>query len=75
MARVFVASDTRLGRKVVVKVLSPELAEGTSARRFEHEIQIAARTYAWGVLAYECLTNAHRTSAFVVPLRYRSRTV
>src|SRR5216110_1104325 len=43
MSRVFVASDTRLGRKIVVKVLNPELAEGISAQRFEREIQIAAR--------------------------------
>src|SRR4051812_38075457 len=43
MSRVFVANDTRLGRKVVVKVLNPELAEGISAQRFEREIQIAAR--------------------------------
>src|SRR5437868_2453476 len=96
MSRVFVAGDTRLGRKIVVKVLNPELAEGISAQRFEREIQIAARLdrggstitqlgtalgtpaymapeqaagdtdidqradlYAWGVLAYECLTHAH----------------
>ena len=43
MSRVFVANDTRLGRKVVVKVLNPELAEGISAQRFEREIRIAAR--------------------------------
>ena len=43
MSRVFVASDTRLGRQVVVKVLNPELAEGISAQRFEREIRIAAR--------------------------------
>src|SRR5438105_1690562 len=43
MSRVFVAGDTRLGRKIVVKVLNPELAEGISAQRFEREIQIAAR--------------------------------
>src|SRR5207253_10092193 len=43
MSRVFVATDTQLGRKVVVKVLNPELAEGISAQRFEREIHIAAR--------------------------------
>ena len=43
MSRVFVANDNRLGRKVVVKVLNPELAEGLSAQRFEREITIAAR--------------------------------
>ena len=38
----FVAEETRLGRKVVVKVLSPELAAGLSVQRFEQEIRLAA---------------------------------
>jgi serine/threonine-protein kinase len=42
MARVFAAEETRLRRKVVVKVLSPELAAGVSAERFEREIQTVA---------------------------------
>src|SRR5438128_9695418 len=42
MSRVFVADETRLRRKVVVKVLSPELTQGLSAERFEREIQLAA---------------------------------
>ena len=42
MSRVFVADEMRLRRKVVVKVLSPELAAGLSAERFERELQLAA---------------------------------
>src|SRR5213082_2153077 len=42
MSRVFLADEVRLGRKVVVKVLSPELAAGISAERFEREIRTAA---------------------------------
>jgi TolB-like protein/tRNA A-37 threonylcarbamoyl transferase component Bud32/Tfp pilus assembly protein PilF len=42
MSRVFVADDTGLGRKVVVKVLAPELAEGLSLERFEREIRMVA---------------------------------
>jgi tetratricopeptide (TPR) repeat protein len=42
MSRVFVADEVRLGRKVAVKVLSPELAAGISAERFEREIKTAA---------------------------------
>ena len=34
MSRVFVAEERRLGRRVVVKVLSTELAAGLSAERF-----------------------------------------
>jgi tetratricopeptide (TPR) repeat protein len=42
MSKVFVAEETRLGRKVVIKVLSPELAQGISVERFEREIKTAA---------------------------------
>ena len=42
MSRVFVATEKRLGRRVVIKVLSPELAASLSAERFEREIQLAA---------------------------------
>ena len=42
MSRVFVAEETRLERKVVVKVLSPELAHDLSAERFEREIRTVA---------------------------------
>src|SRR4051812_27441380 len=42
MSRVFLADELRLGRKVVVKILSPELAAGISAERFEREIKLAA---------------------------------
>jgi tetratricopeptide (TPR) repeat protein len=42
MSRVFVAEEHRLHRKVVVKVLSPELAQGLSVERFDREIQTAA---------------------------------
>jgi len=43
MSRVFVADEESLGRKVVVKVVAPELAEGMSAERFAREVKLAAR--------------------------------
>src|SRR4249919_843662 len=43
MSRVFVALDRGLGRKVVVKVLPPELAAGVNRERFRREIQVAAQ--------------------------------
>jgi tetratricopeptide (TPR) repeat protein len=43
MSRVFVAQDTRLGREVVVKVLSPDLAAGVNSDRFHREILVAAQ--------------------------------
>ena len=42
MSRVFVAEEVRLKRKVAIKVLSPELAQGLSVDRFEREIQTVA---------------------------------
>ena len=43
MSRVFVAQDTALGRKVVVKVLPPALAGGIDVERFHREVQLAAQ--------------------------------
>ncbi len=43
MGRVFLAEEARLGRRVVIKVLPPEMAAGVSIARFEREIQLAAR--------------------------------
>lgn len=43
MSRVFLAHESALGRKVVVKVLHPELAAGVSIDRFRREIQLAAQ--------------------------------
>jgi len=43
MSRVFVAEERAFGRKVVVKVLSPELAAGVSSERFTREIRLAAQ--------------------------------
>ncbi|PYP40395.1 MAG: hypothetical protein DMD43_08655 [Gemmatimonadetes bacterium] len=45
MSRVFVATESRLGRQVVVKVLRPEVAAGTSAERFEREMALCARCH------------------------------
>jgi hypothetical protein len=42
MSRVFLAEEVRLGRKVVIKVLPPEMAAGVNVERFEREIQLAA---------------------------------
>src|SRR5690242_8154332 len=43
MSRVFLAEERALGRRAVVKVLSPDLAAGVSAERFKREIMITAQ--------------------------------
>jgi tetratricopeptide (TPR) repeat protein len=43
MSRVFVAEETALRRKVVVKVLPPELTAGVNVERFNREILLAAK--------------------------------
>src|SRR5688572_1247381 len=43
MSRVFAATEHALGRKVVIKVLPPELSAGVNRERFQREIQVAAQ--------------------------------
>jgi Tol biopolymer transport system component len=43
MSRVFEATDVRLGRQVVVKMLSPDIGSSVSIERFKREIQVAVR--------------------------------
>lgn len=43
MSRVFVATEKSLGRKVVIKLLSPELTADVNRGRFRREIQVAAQ--------------------------------
>src|SRR5690349_13080306 len=43
MSRVFVAAETALDRRVVIKVLPPETAAQVSLERFKREILLAAR--------------------------------
>ena len=43
MSRVFLAEERALGRRVVVKVLSPDLAAGVNFERFKREILLTAR--------------------------------
>src|ERR1700752_282332 len=43
MSRVYVAEESELGRKIVIKVLPPDLAAGLNIERFRREIQLAAK--------------------------------
>jgi len=43
MSRVFLAEEMALRRRVVIKLLPPDLAAGVSGERFTREVQLAAR--------------------------------
>ena len=43
MSRVFLSTETALDRRVLLKVLPPELASGVSIERFKREISLAAK--------------------------------
>ena len=43
MSRVWIADDTQLNRKVVIKVLNPALAATVSIQRFQREIMVVAK--------------------------------
>jgi eukaryotic-like serine/threonine-protein kinase len=43
MSRVYLAEETALGRRVVIKTLPSELARAVSSERFRREIRLAAR--------------------------------
>jgi serine/threonine-protein kinase len=45
MAHVFVADDPDIHQRVVIKVLSPDLAAGVDGERFKREIQVATRLH------------------------------
>ena len=43
MSRLFLATESSLGRKVVIKMLPPDTASEVSAARFQREVQLAAQ--------------------------------
>ena len=58
MSRVFTAEERSLGRRVVVKVLSPDLAAGVSAERFKREIQLTnsqRRRRRWAAVLHDAV--------------------
>ena len=67
MSRVFVAEDTRLQRKVVVKVLSPELGAALSMERFEREIRVAASLQQANIVPVLAAGDANGLPYFTMP--------
>ncbi|MDQ3080670.1 MAG: protein kinase [Gemmatimonadota bacterium] len=77
MSRVFLAVENALGRKVVIKVLAPELAAGVSGERFAREIRLAANLQHPNIVPLHAAGDAgglpYYTMPFVEGLSLRSR--
>src|SRR5918912_277113 len=67
MSRVFVARDLTLGRKVVVKVLPPELAAALSVERFKREIMVSAALQHPNIVPVLSTGNTENLPYFVMP--------
>ena len=67
MSRVFVAGETRLDRKVVVKLLSPELAAGVNVERFEREIRVAASLQQANIVPIFSAGDSHGLPYYTMP--------
>ena len=67
MSRVFVATEAALGRRVVFKVIAPELAEGMSAERFAREVRLAARLQQANIVPLLTAGNARGIPYYTMP--------
>ena len=67
MSRVFVATETALGRTVVIKVVSPGLLEGISADRFTREVRLAARLQQANIVPLLSAGEANGLSYYTMP--------
>jgi tRNA A-37 threonylcarbamoyl transferase component Bud32 len=67
MSRVFLALETALDRKVVVKVLLPELAAGVNVDRFRREIQLAAQLQHPQIVPLLAAGEADELPYFIMP--------
>jgi eukaryotic-like serine/threonine-protein kinase len=68
MSRVFVAEETALGRRVVLKVLPPDLAAGLNIDRFRREIQLAASLQHPHIVPLHAAGQADELLYFSMPL-------
>lgn len=68
MSHVFVADEVALGRRVVIKMLSPELASDISVDRFRREIALAARLQHPYIVPLLAAGDADGTPWYTMPL-------
>ena len=74
MSRVFVATETALGRDVVVKVISPEVMGDAGADRFAREVRLAARLQHSNIVPVLTAGDANGLAYYTMPL-VRGETV
>jgi len=67
MSRVFVATDTALGRTVVIKVVADGLLEGLSVDRFTREVKVAARLQQANIVPLLSAGNANGVPYYTMP--------
>src|SRR5687768_15667625 len=67
MSRVFVADEISLERRVVIKVVAPELVEGISAERFTREVRLAARLQQANIVPLLNAGNANGVPYYTMP--------
>ncbi|HVE36417.1 MAG TPA: protein kinase [Gemmatimonadaceae bacterium] len=67
MSRVFLATESALARRVVIKVLSPDLAAGLSAQRFTREIRLAAALQQANIVPVLTAGEADELPYYVMP--------
>lgn len=67
MATVYLATDAKVGRRVAIKVLLPELAAAVGAERFHREIQIATHLTHPNILPVYDSGEADGTLYYVMP--------
>jgi TolB-like protein len=67
MSRVFVAEERELRRRVVIKVLPPELAAGINTDRFRREVQLAASLQHPHIVPLFAAGSAHDLLYYTMP--------
>ena len=67
MARVFLARDRRLGRRIVIKVLDPEFAGGVQVERFVREMHCIAQLQHPHIVPLLAAGDANGTPYFTMP--------
>ena len=67
MSQVFLATEAALGRKVVIKVLSPDLTQSVSIERFRREIGVAAQLAHPHIVGVLTAGQAHGIAYYTMP--------